>query len=230
MIPKLNVDYSPLVSDFKIKRIDHPNGRRYQTPDGVFPSVTTVIDAAKDKNFLVEWRKRVGDDEADRISNLMKNFGTRLHAYIEESIKRGSHPPAKDYGYDVLESWLDLAPQFQEKLNKVVGLETQMYSKTIQMAGTTDCLGYWDGVPSIIDFKTSYKTKKEEWITDYFVQGVFYAVMAQERFGFKAKQIVIPVFTRFGQPNIFIKKVAEYHDSALRTIERAREAGVYSQG
>jgi len=222
------IEYDPFVPDYTIERIDRPEGRLYRTPDGLFPSVTTVIGAASDKSFLDEWRERIGHEEADRISSLMRNFGTRMHEFLEVYIKTGQEPKPVEYGYDVWEAWLDHRPEFMQNLNKVVGVELQMYSKTIQMAGTADCLGYWNGIPSIIDFKTSYKSKKKEWIGGYFVQAVFYSVMAQERFGFTPKQIVIPIFTRMGQPSIFIERIRDYYEPAYRTIERARKAGVYT--
>lgn len=215
-----NLIYEPFNIDYEISTTENAEGKRlYVTPDGCFPSATTVLDATQDKTFLVEWRNRIGHEKADSIARQMREFGTRLHLFIEKRIQTGQFPTAR---FDVINAWKELEHEFEKKLGVVHGSEVSMWSKTIGVSGTSDCIGYWGGVPSIIDFKTSRSTKRVEWIEHYFIQSVLYAVMAQERFGFKAKQIVLPIFSLRGESNVFVARISDYYDAARRTLDEYR--------
>lgn len=214
------IEYKPFEVNYKIESVTSPSGDRlYRTPEGDFPSATTVISDTQDKSFLDRWRKRIGKEEAARITRQSADFGARMHAAIENRIKTGSLGACR---FDVKAAWGDLKQEFEENLTIVHGCEVSMWSKTIGVSGTADCFGYWAGRPAIIDFKTSRSTKRKEWIEHYFIQGVFYATMLQERFDFVAEDIVIPIFSNKGESNVFRAKLSEYYRPALRVLEQYR--------
>ena len=178
--------YNPL------ERVNIKGSRHYQTPDGQpLPSVTTVLDALKDKTALFEWRKRVGNEEADRIMRLATGIGTQVHLHLEKHIleevrPNGSnliHQMARELSEIVIDNGLS-------KVDEVWGTEVPLYYPGLY-AGTTDCVGVYEGKPAIIDFKTTRKPKKREWIDDYFLQGAAYAEAHNEIYGTDIKTIVI---------------------------------------
>ena len=175
-----------------LERVTVDGSRHYQTPGGKpLPSVTTVLDALKDKTALHEWRKRVGDEEANRIMKLATGIGTQVHLHIEKHIleedrPNGSnliHQMAKELSNIVIEKGLS-------NVDEVWGTEVPLYYPGLY-AGTTDCVGVWKGKPAIIDFKTTRKPKKREWIDDYFLQGAAYSAAHNEIHGTDIKTIVI---------------------------------------
>jgi len=175
-----------------LERVTVDGSRHYQTPGGKpLPSVTTVLDALKDKTALHEWRKRVGDEEANRIMKLATGIGTQVHLHIEKYIleedrPNGSnliHQMAKELSNIVIEKGLS-------NVDEVWGTEVPLYYPGLY-AGTTDCVGVWKGKPAIIDFKTTRKPKKREWIDDYFLQGAAYSAAHNEIHGTDIKTIVI---------------------------------------
>ena len=71
----------------KLERVTTPEGRKYVGDDNIpVPSVTTILDKTSDKTALIEWRKRVGDAEANRISKESAGLGTKVHNALEKHI------------------------------------------------------------------------------------------------------------------------------------------------
>lgn len=166
----------------ELTAVTKPSGRVYTTPDGDYPSVTTVLGYFK-KAGIIAWRKRVGDKEANRISGQASVRGTKVHQLAEDYINnvknyKEDHQPAN---IDMFEN--QLKPVLDKHLGLVYGVEVPLYSSYLKLAGRCDLVGEWDGRKAIIDFKTSRKLKKEEWIEDYFMQGACYSVMFEERTG-----------------------------------------------
>ena len=93
---------------------------------------------------------------------------------------------------------------YLDKINNIHALEAPLYSKTLKLAGRVDCIGEYEGETAIIDFKTSSKTKREEWIQDYFSQEVAYAIMFQELTGLKVKKLVTIMAVETGEPQVFV--------------------------
>lgn len=166
------------------------NGRRFYMVEGKpLPSVTTVL-GAKPKPELEAWRNRVGHDEAAKITQQAAHRGSGTHALCEaylqnQEIDYSQHNPLH---IDLFQS---IKPVLDRSITDVYAIEQQMYSLALGVAGTADLMAKFDGVNSIIDFKTSLKTKREEWITDYYLQGAAYAMMAYELSGIMFPQIVI---------------------------------------
>ena len=110
-----------------------------------------------------------------------------------------------------------------DRIDNVHYLETMLYSETLGLAGQVDCIAEFDGVPSVIDFKTSLKEKREDWILNYFEQCTCYSLMYEEMTGIKAKQIVvlISVDNRI-EPQVFVKQRGDYVSELYNKIKQFR--------
>ena len=178
--------YNPL------ERVNIKGTRHYQTPDGQpLPSVTSIIDALKDKTALHEWRRRVGNEEADRIIRLATGIGTQVHLHLEKHILEEDRPNGSNLIHQMARELAEIViEQGLSNLDEVWGTEVPLYYPELY-AGTTDCVGVWKGKPAIIDFKTTRKPKRREWIDDYFLQGAAYAEAHNKIYGTDIKTIVI---------------------------------------
>ena len=181
----------------KLERVTTAEGRKYVGDDNVpVPSVTTVLDKTSDKNALIAWRKRVGEAEANRVSKESAGLGTKVHDELEkhilgEQVTFGNNMVsvmAKDM------SELMIKEGFAN-IDEVWGTEIGLIAKGLY-AGTTDCIGVHNGEDAIIDFKTSKKIKKEEWIEDYYLQCCAYAMAHNEMYGTNIKKGVILMVSR----------------------------------
>ena len=192
-------------------------GRRYFVEGNAYPSVTTVI-GEKKKDSILKWRRKVGEEEANAISKRASTRGNKCHKLAEDYL---SNKPLDRYRDDVLSLGMfhQIRP-YIDKINNIHALEESLYSHTLKLAGRVDCIAEYDNELAIIDFKTSSKYKREEWIQDYFSQETAYAIMFQELTGLKVKQLVTIIATEQGTPQIFVKnnilefvpKLKEYID------------------
>lgn len=175
----------------QLNRVDGgANGRRYVTPDGnAYLSVTTVFSVQPEPEIL-EWRLRVGAEEAERIGKRAAARGTYIHEQAERLLK--SLPASNDrlklmaYG----DMWNTFKPVV-EQIGDVFAMEAPLYSDYLKTAGTVDCVGMWNGKLSIIDFKTSKRVKSADDIQNYWMQCAAYAVMWEERTKQPITQLVI---------------------------------------
>lgn len=192
MIEHIHHDLKPL------ERITKPEGRFYQTPSGLsYPSVTTVT-GQLGKDAIIAWRKRVGDEEANRISARAAARGTRVHTLCEYYLKNSPREPNM---FDQ-EIWTSILPELR-KINKVHCLEAPLYSHHLQVAGTVDCIAEWNGKLAVIDFKTSARVKTREDISNYFMQCAAYAVCFEERTGIPVSKLVIIMGVDNEEPIVF---------------------------
>ena len=158
---KIDLGYDDLVTDTQ------PSGRTYITPDGGrFPSITTVLSILSEAS-IAEWRNRVGEDEANRVGHRASTRGTYVHAIVEKYL---SNEDTKDYLPHIRQSLENLRPILDESITKIYGLEVPLYSRHLGVAGRCDCVAVFDGVPSIVDFKTSLRPKTADKIPNYFAQ------------------------------------------------------------
>lgn len=201
----------------KITRKTTESGRKYFTPEGnAYPSITTVL-GVLNKEGILEWRKRVGEEKANQISQQAATRGTAVHKLAEDYIDNvpdwnKDHMPSNLFSFNQLKTILD------ERLNNVWFQEEFLYSDKLKCAGQVDCIAEFDGQLSIIDFKTSRKPKKEEWITNYFIQASFYAAAFYERTGIPIKQGVILITVDGHEPQVFKINTYDYlkHFLAVR--------------
>ena len=201
-----------------LKSETHSDGKRYYTsPSGKrLPSVTTVVGAMK-KQAIMEWRNRVGEVEANRISKLATGRGNRVHDLAERYLKNEKIEWVREMP-DSVEMFRTLIPYLQ-RINNIHYIEQALWSEQIGLAGRVDLIAEWDGVLSVIDFKTSKKIKKKEDIQDYFAQCTAYAGMYEEHVSVPIDQIVIVMAVENEEPLIFIEKTGDHINTLLEHIE-----------
>lgn len=198
------------------------DGRRvYVTPAGnVYPSITSIL-GSQDKPGIEEWRKKVGEEEANKIMKESSELGTMVHNLCEQYLY--NYPLKCDYPQEAI-SVFNRLRFILGNINNICGLELPLYSDELRVAGTTDCVAEWNGVLSVIDFKTSRKAKKEEWIEDYYIQAFFYAVAYFEMTGSCPEQIVILVAVRDNfEIQVFKKPISEveiYINKLLKIMKK----------
>jgi genome maintenance exonuclease 1 len=186
----------------KLERDTSTDGTRvYKTPSGrAYPSVTTVTGLHSAKG-IAEWRKRVGNEEANRVSAKASSRGTRIHQYCEDYL-RGNIFEADMFDLEMFNSikfWLD-------DINNIHALEDPLYSDFLQVAGTVDCIADFQGKLSVIDFKTASKPKDRDDIHNYFMQTAAYAVAFEEMTGIPIGRLVIIMAVENDDPRLFIEK------------------------
>ena len=201
------------------------NGKRYYvSPNGRhLPSVTTFLSHFKGDS-IAKWRKKVGEEEANKISARASKRGTKFHSLMESYISNQERDSFlnEDVMPDMKEAFHQFVP-ILDRIDNVHYLETMLYSETLGLAGQVDCIAEFDGVPSVIDFKTSLKLKKEEWILNYFEQCTCYSLMYEEMTGIKAKQIVVLISVDHEQPQIFVKQRGDYVPELYNKVKQFRE-------
>lgn len=190
-------------------------GRFYQSPITKlwYPSVTTVTGHAK-AAFFAEWRK---NPENAKKMTTSANKGTRVHNIIEKVLQNDNSVLDKSDLFSKI--IVDQISPHLKKIQNVHYQEVCLWSDTMKMAGRVDCVAEYDGVLSIIDFKTSTKEKKEEWITNYFEQTTCYAIMHQERFNVPITQVVVLITCDDGTVQEFVKPTKSYVPSLVKTIK-----------
>ena len=191
--------------------------RYYKVPDDdellKLVSITSVT-SHFNKEIFVNWRKKVGNEEADRITKAATSRGTDMHTLTEHYLLNDDLPkvqPLSEFLFKIAKSKLNL-------INSIYTLEGSLYSKQLGIAGTVDCIAEYNGELSIIDFKTSKKPKPREWVEHYFVQAMAYGCMFYELTGISIKKLVIIMACENGECIVYeeydkakyIKLLTEY--------------------
>ena len=193
------------------------SGRVYTDPNNnTYPSITTVLSILSE-DAIKAWRARVGEEEANRISKTASNRGTAVHDLLERYVNNESDFD-KEVEPHIMQSFYDVKPVLDKCLTKVYAQEAGLYSERLGVAGRVDCVGEWNGIDSIIDYKTSKKLKKKEWINSYFMQSTAYAIMWEERTGIPINQIVVVIAVDNEEPQIFIEKRENWTEKLIQTI------------
>jgi len=206
---------APVLEQLTRSNVD---GKRiYQTPSGEgYPSVTTVL-GILGKEDLMAWRRRVGEEEANRISTQAARRGTAVHKLCEEYLNNNpdyskKHMPANIQMFNTMKPILD------EKINNIWYQECFLYSNELQTAGQVDCICEWNGELAVVDFKTSRKLKKEEWILNYYMQVSFYAKAFEEMTGTQINKGIVFIGVDNEDPQVFEFNPNDYieHFKAVR--------------
>jgi genome maintenance exonuclease 1 len=195
-------------------------GRFYKTPSGaLYPSVTTVT-GILGKDSILAWKRRVGEEVAQQISTRAATRGTRMHKLCEDYLNNEQLESEDFLSFDMFKS---LAPILDSRVDNIHMQEVPLYSNYMEVAGRVDVVAEFDGRLSIIDFKTSTKQKKKDWIKGYFMQASCYAVMYEELTGIPVPQIVILIAVEHDKPQIFIEKRNDHIYDFIRLRETYRQ-------
>jgi genome maintenance exonuclease 1 len=191
----------------KLEKVTLESGTRYYvTPDGTkYPSVTTVISKRK-KEQLKVWRERVGEEVAKEISKAATVRGNTFHNNCEQYLNKESVTESIGEMFDRFTPHLD-------RISDIICLEQHLYSNELRVAGQVDCIGSYEGKLSVIDFKTSSKFKRKEWIWDYFMQATAYSYMFEERTGIVVSDLIILITCETGEVQIFQDKRENWIDA-----------------
>lgn len=206
----------------KLERSEYNGKRYYVSPTGRrLPSVTTFLSHFKGDS-IAKWRAKVGEEEANKISARAGRRGTKFHSLMESYIGNEKGFLNETVMPDMKLAFNNMLPTL-DRIDNVHFLETMLYSETLGLAGQVDCIAEFDGVPSVIDFKTSLKIKKEEWILGYFEQCTCYSLMYEEMTGIKARQIVVLISVDHEpEPQVFVKDRNDYMPELANKIKQFR--------
>ena len=197
--------------DVPLKPVDvepvNENGIRfYPIPgaDKYYPSVTSIT-SFKNAAFFAGWRKKIGEDEANRITARATQRGTAFHSITEDYLTDKLDLDRYLENNPLSVRMFHIAKPTLDRINNIHCLETFLYSHYLGLAGRVDCIAEFDGELAVIDFKTSTKEKKEDWVEHYFVQETAYAAMFLERSGLEVQKIVTLIATEEGSVQVFQK-------------------------
>ena len=170
----------------KLVQVNSQGGRYYETPTGAkYPSVTSIT-KLHNQESIQAWKDKVGEEEAGKISRRALARGNKIHSLAEKYLLNEG-----DLSDDFSKADFGVMIPYLDKINNIHCLETQLYSDHLKTAGTVDCIGEYEGKLKVIDFKTSAKLKKREWVKDYFMQCSAYAVMYEERTGTPIERLLL---------------------------------------
>jgi hypothetical protein len=211
--------------DYKtLEKITYPSGaRHYVCPEtGVkLPSVTTILDKTSgEKKELLEWRKRVGDKEAERVKNEAMGLGTLMHAHLENHIIGIPRPGGNNTVRVLAEKMADqIILQGLVDVSEFFGSEIQLWYPGLY-AGTTDSCGVYHGQPAILDFKSTKKIRTIDMINDYFLQLCGYILSHNELYGTNIKTGVIFMVSRDYDFKSFVLEGEEFHKKTDQWMDR----------
>ena len=192
------------LGDLELNKKETRGIRLYNLPNGEWvPSITSVT-SFYNRQIFVDWRKRVGIEEANRITKKATTRGTDFHeaaqAYLENrDLVWEDYLPATRFMFHHATPYLD-------KINNIHAIERTLYSEYLGLAGRVDCIAEYEGELAVIDFKTSEKIKPEKWLENYFVQETFYAAAYYELTGIPVKKLITLMVTPGGEVKVFDKR------------------------
>tara|TARA_Y100001937_G_C7058118_1_gene302418 strand:- start:119 stop:811 length:693 start_codon:yes stop_codon:yes gene_type:complete len=215
--------HQPPINDLPLLKAKNVNGKRFYEhleTKKVYPSITSVL-SIRQKEGLLEWRKKVGEQVANHVMIQAANRGTAVHNMVEDYLNNVDLDQVEKYKKQFLPRMMFnvLKPELS-RINNIRLQEAQMFSTDYTVAGRCDCIAEYDGVLSVIDFKTSTKEKAEDWIENYFIQGSAYAQMFKEHFAEEVTQVVILITTEEGTTQVFKKNSIEYLPQLKDAIEK----------
>jgi len=198
--------------EVKLEEIKIDGKRFYVTPEkNKYPSVTTVLGSVMDKTKLFEWQARVGKEKADQIKTKAARRGTKLHKLCEDYVLNKDEY-LKDHLPITIDLFKQVEPFIDKNVEEVLGIELPLYSDFLGTAGRCDMVCKMNGKNVVVDYKTSTKPKKEEWIESYFLQLTTYSMMIEERYKIDVPYIIVVIACEEGELQTFPKFTAHYRD------------------
>jgi hypothetical protein len=192
--------------------------RHYVLPDGLtkLKSVTTVLSEKMDKTALIAWKARVGEEEAKKISTQAARRGTAVHNMAERYVLNEQNYIKENEMPVNVDSFKPIQKILDAHVDNIMGVELPLYSKALGCAGRTDLIAEYDGVLSVIDFKTSKRLKQADWIESYFLQSTVYSMMFEWNYRVSVPQIVIIITVdNESAPQVFKLERAQFVNRVL---------------
>lgn len=210
-----------------IRPVVHPltGARGYEDAEGTFlQSVTGWLDDNWDKTHIKKWKEKVGEEEAERIRNRAADRGTALHENLELYI-RNKELDYKRMDFLTKNLFAKVKPLVC-RIDNIRLIETPIYSKKLGLAGRPDCISDYDQSLAVVDFKTSIRLKRKNWIVNYFLQTACYAEMFYELYGeMPRKSVIIIAVEESNLPQLHIESM----DLCIRMLSKFREDPVKFQ-
>jgi len=176
----------------KMSTVNIDGTRYYVTPQGNrYQSVTTLTGKLNAKE-IQEWRQRVGEEKANKISTRAANRGTSMHKMVENYLHNRPLNLQEENNPLNKEMFVKIMP-LVDRLDNIKIIEGAMYSDELELAGTTDCVAEYNGDLAVIDFKTSTRMKKKENVKNYWMQGAAYGKMYHEHYGVAPKSVILMI-------------------------------------
>lgn len=193
--------------------------RFYTTPAGnKYPSVTTVL-SSKGKDWLNNWRNMLGAEKADKETQRCAERGTAVHDMVERYLNNDEEP-MKGHTREHCGLFNQIRLRLNQNVNNIRIQEAPLFSDRLKIAGRVDCIGEYEGILSVIDFKTSNNNKTADMIEDYYLQCTAYAIMYYEMYGVLIEDIVILMAVEKGiMPLVFKQKIYDYIDPLMARID-----------
>ena len=204
--------------EIDVEPVNKDGVRFYPIPgaDKYYPSVTSIT-SFKNAQFFKDWRNKIGENEANRITARATQRGTAFHNLAEDYFKGELNTDKYLENNPLSVRMFQAAKSTLNQIDNIHCLETFLYSHYLGLAGRVDCIAEFNGELAVIDFKTSTKEKKEEYIENYFVQETAYAAMFLERSGIEVKKIVTLIATEEGSIQVFEKYNLDDYLQLLKT-------------
>ncbi len=203
------------ITPLQLKSVDGPKGRYYTTPNGKYPSITTILGSGE-KPWLTSWRDSLGPVKADKEMKRASDRGTAVHLMLERFVNNDPDP-TKGQHLDHINEFKSLR-NYLRPINNILIQEGALYSDTMRTAGRVDLIADYKGRISTIDYKTSTGSKTEQMIQNYFLQTTAYSLMMDERYNIIIEDIVIIMSVERGVPLIFKGKVDDHIEALLKKI------------
>lgn len=217
--------YNPLYQYQKLDRQDGGGqGRVYVDAAGNrIPSVTTILSKTKDMKHLIEWKKRIGEDKAKQITEESAGLGTTMHAHLEAHILGQERPGGNNYGRLMAKRMADtIIAEGLIDVDEAWGVEAHLHYENL-WAGTTDLVGMFQGRPAIMDFKTTIKPKKREWVEDYKLQLAAYAMSHNLIHGTNITTTVVFMVSRDCQFQRFVWSGPDFEEATVQWSQRVSD-------
>lgn len=224
----MNLAPPPFVEKIQYKSCQQVNDpitrkRVYLTPDGEkTPSVTTILGATKDQTHLIEWRKRVGEENAAQITKEAAGIGTAMHTNLERFLAGLERMPGNNLVHVQANKMAEVIIQNAiADINEVWAMEQSLYFPGLY-SGTTDLVAVYKGNPSICDYKQTNKPKKAEWVEDYYLQLMAYILAHNEVYGTDIREGHVFMCSRdlqYQQFDIWPSDFNKYQDLWLNKVE-----------
>lgn len=231
----VNYTPPPFVEKFKYKncvQVNDPITRKrvYQTPDGeTLPSVTTILSSTKDMTALNEWKKRIGEEQANQITREAAGVGTAMHSNLERFIVGIQRQPGNNPVHVQANKMADvIIENGLAKVNEVWAMEQSLYFPGLY-SGTTDLVGVYNGNPAVMDYKQTNKPKKEQWIDDYKIQLIAYILAHNEVYGTNINEGHVFMCSRdlqYQQFDLWPSDFNKYQDLWLSKVEEFYTTGM----